>query len=71
MTSEEELTAHAAKWAKQFRDDNEVLKEFDEGDEFQDKLRKVLSTRLECDPSTMLFQSHPNTKNGPRTRRGG
>ena len=34
MTSEGKLAAGAAPWAKQFRDDIEALREFDEGDEY-------------------------------------
>ena len=34
MTSGEKPTVHATPRAKQFRDDIEALKEFDEGDEF-------------------------------------
>ena len=50
MTSEEDLTAHAATWAWQFRDDFEVLKAF-EGDAFvcapKGNLRKVFSTHVD------------------------
>ena len=39
------LTAHVTPWAKQFRDDIEALKEFDEGDvlvrEIQGNLRRT------------------------------
>ena len=50
-TSEGELTAHATPRAKQFRDDIEALKEFDEGDELVCELHgnliKVFSSHVD------------------------
>ena len=43
MTSSGKLTIHATPWAKQFQDDIEALKEFDEGDGFFHELNEELT----------------------------